>query len=214
MTASKGLLADALNGAGRTEQPPPSPGSAPLDDARGAVEPPLELPLPPASKPGVAPLVPLLPLDAPLVPLVPLLPLGVPLAPLLPASAGATAPVTMMLRSAFATPSPPVPAPLAAMPATHIVIGPFLSGAMNESLYVPVPPLGGGATERSSDGSEAGSFESVFIPFSVFTPSLNATFSAVRALVPATTSVTSFVLPACTLSGTVSVSVGAVPPLA
>jgi hypothetical protein len=187
-----------------SEQPPLSAGGSlevaapelPLDSP-----PPPLLPFVPASA-GPPLLVPLLP---------PLEPASMPPSPAPPSTLAA---VTVIVRVVLATPSPPVPAPLAAMPATHIVIVPLVFGAMNENVYVPVAPLGGGTAAPTSVGSCTGNGVSVFVPLIVFVPSLNATFIEVRSLLPATTSVTTFVLPAATLVGAVMVNVGAVPPFA
>ncbi len=170
----------------------------------------------------MSPLVPLVPLvppplvPPPLVPL-PLVPLPLvplPLVPLDPASvpAPASAPVTVNIRVVLETASPPVPAPLAAIPETHIVMGPFLFGAMKENLYVADWPLGGGTFAPISVGSCAARGVSVFVPLIVFTPSENAAFIDVRVRLPATTIVTSVVDPAWTVVGIVIVNVGGLAP--
>ena len=95
------------------------------------------------ASPELAPLAPeappLLPPSAlPLVPLVPLVPPLAEASPLLlePASLGdpASAAVTVIARVVVDTASPPVPAPLAAIPATYIVTAPGTLGATNENL--------------------------------------------------------------------------------
>ncbi|MDB4933619.1 MAG: hypothetical protein JWP87_591 [Labilithrix sp.] len=197
--------------------------SGALDALREAIAHPESLvSLPGATRPELddAPLLPASPLVPPPLPVPPLvpplaeasLPASVPL--LDPASIGApaSAPVTVIMRVVTVTASPPVPPPLAAMPATYIVIGPFAFGAMNESLYVAVEPFGGGTTAAISVGSCAASGVSVFEPLIVFTPSLNAAFIDVRVRLPATTIVTCDAEPAWTVCGTVIVSAGGFAP--
>lgn len=86
---------------------------------------------------------------------------------------------------------------------------PLVLGATNENLYVPSAPLGGGVTATTSSGVSTGNGTSVFIPLIAFTgPPENAALNDVRARVPSTTIVTSFVDPACTVEGTVIVRFG------
>lgn len=126
-----------------------------------------------------------------------------------PASGGAVVPpVTVMVRVVFTTASFAVPAPLADMAATHIVMLPFVFGAVNENLYVPVAPFGGGSTATTSSGVSTGNGTMLFCPAVTTMPSLNAALNDVRVRVPLITIVTSFFEPACTVVGMVMFSVG------
>jgi hypothetical protein len=137
------------------------------------------------------------------------LPLEPPDEDVVPASGvGFVPPVTVIVRVVFATPSFTLPAPLADIAATQSVIVPFVFGAVNENLYVPVAPAGGGSTATTSSGVSTGNGTFVFDPAVTTTPSLNAASKDVRTRVPATTSVTSFFEPAWTVVGMVSVMVG------
>jgi hypothetical protein len=125
-----------------------------------------------------------------------------------PSVVGVVAPVTVIVRVVFATPSFAVPAPLADIAATQSVIVPLVAGAVNENSYVAVAPDGGGVMATTSSGVSTGKGTFVFEPAVTTTPSLNAASNDVRARVPLTTSVTSFFDPACTVVGSVRVIVG------
>jgi hypothetical protein len=124
----------------------------------------------------------------------------------------AVPPVTVIMRVILATPSPVVPEPFADMAATHNVIVPFVFGAVNENLYVPVAPPGGGVAAVTSYGVSTGNGTEAFCPAVTTTPSLNAASNDVRARVPATTIVTSFFEPAWTVVGRLRVMFGIAAP--
>jgi hypothetical protein len=121
------------------------------------------------------------------------------------------APLIVIVRLVKATLSSYCVLPLAAMPAIHSVIGPFLFGATNEKRYVPGLP-GGGLTAATSPGASTGNGTSVFVPFVAVTPSLSAALNDVLGRPsPVTTTVTSPFSPAFNALGAVMSSVGASP---
>lgn len=86
---------------------------------------------------------------------------------------------------------------------------PFSLGAVNENVYVPLAPLGGGSFATTSHGVSTGNGTFVFCPAVTTTPSVNPALNDVRARVPLMTSVTSVFDPACTVCGRLIVIVGA-----
>lgn len=146
-----------MGGALDVEQPPSSAGAggrAPPDDEGAPLVVPSPLDAPDVPELLVAPDVPLAPEEL----VVPLVPDELDAPP----SVVVVPPVTVIVRVVFATPSPAASTPLADIAATHIVMVPFVGGALKENLKVPVAPFGGGSTAPTSPGACTGNGISVF----------------------------------------------------